>query len=388
MKRRDFILAATTAAVAASLARSTANAATAPNTAGARPESIAAIIARSARRSRPRVLLRSSWQSIDTGDVAHTPGALRLLERHVPSAEVTLWPSPGRFSEGTREMLGRIFPRLQIAEGDVTADGKPTTQSLADAWERADFFLHSSGSSLVGRAHLAAWRKATQRPYGIYSITVDPVSFFTGGQIIEGGSLEELEKELRSPEVRSLDPGIRTLFDEGAFLYCRDTLSLAYLQSQKVKAAVLGFGPDTVFSWDIQNRAKAHAYLAEARLTAGKYLCLVPRLRYTPYYKEYRFEPTAGDRRKEVVSERWADAEAAKMADIITRWVQQTRSQVVITPEFPYEIEVGERWFNKLAADIRPSVVRRCSRSPCDCHSDFQRQCGARPVYEFAEISV
>jgi outer membrane receptor for Fe3+-dicitrate len=72
-------------------------------------------------------------------------------------------------------------------------------------------------------------------------------------------------------------------------------LALSYLQSQQVKAAVLGFGPDTVFSWDIQNRAKAQAYLAEARLTAGNFLCVVPRLRYTPYHKEYRFEPTAGD---------------------------------------------------------------------------------------------
>src|SRR5687767_13248709 len=97
-----------------------------PNTVGARPECIAAIIARSARGARPRVLLRSSWQSIDTGDVAHTPGALRLLERHIPTAEITLWPQPGRFSEGSREMLRRIFPRLQIVEGDITPEGKPT----------------------------------------------------------------------------------------------------------------------------------------------------------------------------------------------------------------------------------------------------------------------
>lgn len=256
-------------------------------------------------------------------------------------------------------MLGRIFPRLQIVEGDITPDGKPTNQALADAWERADFFFHSSGSSLVGRAHLAAWRKATQRPYGVYSITVDPVSFFTGGQNIEGGPLDELEKEVRSPHVRPLDAGLRALFDEAAFLYCRDTLSLAYLQSQKVKAAILGFGPDTVFSWDIQNRAKAQAYLAEAGLKAGKFLCLVPRLRYTPYYKEYKFEPTAGDRRKDAVAERWAEPEAVKMAEVITRWVKNTGQQVVITPEFPYEIEVGERWFKKLASDIRPFVIRR-----------------------------
>ena len=38
----------------------------------------------------PRVLVRSAWQSVNIGDIAHTPGALALLERHFPEAELTL----------------------------------------------------------------------------------------------------------------------------------------------------------------------------------------------------------------------------------------------------------------------------------------------------------
>ena len=38
----------------------------------------------------PRILLRSSWQTVNVGDIAHTPGVLALLERHLPAAEVTL----------------------------------------------------------------------------------------------------------------------------------------------------------------------------------------------------------------------------------------------------------------------------------------------------------
>ena len=39
-----------------------------------------------------RVLLRSSWQTVNIGDIAHTPGMLALLEKHRPADAVTLWP--------------------------------------------------------------------------------------------------------------------------------------------------------------------------------------------------------------------------------------------------------------------------------------------------------
>jgi hypothetical protein len=39
------------------------------------------------------LLLRSSWQTVNIGDVAHTPGMLALLEKHFPQQEVWLWPS-------------------------------------------------------------------------------------------------------------------------------------------------------------------------------------------------------------------------------------------------------------------------------------------------------
>lgn len=41
----------------------------------------------------PRILLRSSWQTVNIGDIGHTPGVIRLLEQYLPEAEVTLWPS-------------------------------------------------------------------------------------------------------------------------------------------------------------------------------------------------------------------------------------------------------------------------------------------------------
>ncbi|MCA9059583.1 MAG: polysaccharide pyruvyl transferase family protein, partial [Planctomycetaceae bacterium] len=54
---------------------------------------ISAITGSIAAERAPRILLRSSWQTVNIGDIAHTPGVLSLLRRHLPEAEITLWPS-------------------------------------------------------------------------------------------------------------------------------------------------------------------------------------------------------------------------------------------------------------------------------------------------------
>ena len=66
--------------------------------------------------SRPRrVLLRSSWQTVNIGDIAHTPGVLKLLEQYLPEVEVHLWPS--KLDNGVEELLTKRFPKLRIVKG-------------------------------------------------------------------------------------------------------------------------------------------------------------------------------------------------------------------------------------------------------------------------------
>src|ERR1700736_6811083 len=47
--------------------------------------------ARAADPKRKTVLLKSAWQTINIGDIGHTPGTLRILEQYVPDAHVILW---------------------------------------------------------------------------------------------------------------------------------------------------------------------------------------------------------------------------------------------------------------------------------------------------------
>ena len=85
----------------------------------------------------PRILLRSSWQSVNIGDIGHTPGALSLFDKYFPEAEITLWPRS--LGHGARELMTKNFPRLKIAEGNVGKDGKPTSPALAKAWDERIF---------------------------------------------------------------------------------------------------------------------------------------------------------------------------------------------------------------------------------------------------------
>src|SRR5690606_5869944 len=124
------------------------------------------------------ILLRSSWQVVNIGDIAHTPGVLGLIEDHIPDAEMMLWAS-GDLSPEVAAMEQRRFPKLKIVKGTIDADGKASNAGLAEAVEWADFLLHGSGPSLVAAGDVAAFARHTGKPYGVYGITHG--SFFTGG---------------------------------------------------------------------------------------------------------------------------------------------------------------------------------------------------------------
>jgi hypothetical protein len=149
MKRRRFISQATTASIAAALANS--------SLASDQPRP-------------PRILLRSSWQCVNIGDIAHTPGVLSLLEKLFPEAEVILWAS-GNLTNEVAAMEHRRFPKLKIVKGLIRSDGSASNKELAEAIEWTDFLLHGSGPSLVAAKDVAAFVKHTGKPFGVYGIT-------------------------------------------------------------------------------------------------------------------------------------------------------------------------------------------------------------------------
>jgi hypothetical protein len=308
MKRRDFLTATTAAGLAALLASR----------------------ARAADPSRgPRILLRSSWQVVNIGDIAHTPGVLALIEKHIPGAGVTLWAS-GDLSEPVAAMEHKRFPKLKIVKGSLNPEtGKASKDDLAAAVKSADFLLHGSGPSMVGHKDVAAFEKVTGKPFGVYGITY--------------GGFGTAEKELLS---------------RAKFAYFRDSVSLARAKTDGVKSPVMEFSPDGAFACDVRDDESAAAFLKKNDLEEGKFLCCIPRLRWTPYWTIRANRPL--DEKKQARNEEMKERDHAPLRDAITQVVRQTPMKVLLCPEDMTQMAVGkENVFDKLPDDVKAKVVWR-----------------------------
>jgi polysaccharide pyruvyl transferase WcaK-like protein len=278
---------------------------------------------------RPRIVLRSSWQTVNIGDIAHSPGVMRLLSDYIPEADVTLWPM--NVGDGVREMLERNFPQIRIIGGRLRDDGSADNEELERALSEADFLLHGSGPSIVAARDLGLWRKRTDKPYGIDGITISSVTETT-----------------------------RELMDNAQFVYFRDSVSLKLAQDSGVRCPIMEFGPDGAFAVNLRNDPPAEAFLAEHGLEPGRFLVAIPLLRYTPYYKMRGTEPTEEDLRRKAISDKMKDSDHAKVREAIVAFVRETKMKVLAAPEVRYQIEVAkEQFVDKMPDDVRPYVVWR-----------------------------
>ena len=277
----------------------------------------------------PRILLRSSWQVVNIGDIAHTPGVLALIEKHLPDAEVRLWASADLSAE-VIAMEHRRFPRLQIVKGTLGADGRASTPALADALAWTDFLLHGSGPSLVARKDVAAFAQHVRKPYGVYGITY-------------------------ASNPPTADE--RTVFDGARFVFFRDELSLALARTQNLKSPLLDFAPDGAFACDLRNDAAADAFLAAHNLTPGQFLCCIPKLRYTPYWL-IRNSPK--DETRHARNEAMKAADHAPLLEAINAVVRETNLKILLCPEDQTQMTVSkEQLYDHLPADVKPRVVWR-----------------------------
>lgn len=265
----------------------------------------------------PRILLRSSWQTVNIGDIAHTPGVLHLLEQHIPDAEVRLWPSS--VDNGVEEMLRRRFPKLSIVKG--AAD-------IELAFAECDFLLHGSGPSIVAEKDVLKWHTETKKPYGIYGVTL--------------GSASDVTREA---------------INNARFVYFRDSVSLAWAKTQNFTCPILEVSQDGAFAVDLRDDAKAEAFLKANNLESGQFLCCIPRLRYTPYWI---IKGAAYDEKKNARNEEMKEHDHAPLREAIIAVTRQTPLKVLLCPEDKSQMKVGkENLYDKLPDDVKQKVVWR-----------------------------
>jgi hypothetical protein len=291
-----------------------------------------AVRSRGGETPRPaRLLLRSSWQTVNIGDIAHTPGVLAILEKHLPGVEVRLWPS--KVDNGVAEMLVARFPKLTIVQG---------AEAIKAAFAECDFLLHGSGPSLVAEKDVVRWSKETGKPYGVYGITLP----------LQGSAST-------SPTPSKVIDQTIAVLSGAKFAYFRDSASLELAKQRGCTCRVMEFGPDGAFGTDLRDDATATAFLQANGLEDGKFLCCIPRLRFTPYWT-IPSKNAPFDEKKHARNEALKEHDHAPHRQAIIEVLRQTDLKVLICPEDQTQMAVGkELLYDLLPDDVKPRAVWR-----------------------------
>ena len=183
---------------------------------------------------------------------------------------------------------------------------------------------------MVADKDVDRWIKETGKPFGVYGITLS---------------------EAPADIVRILN--------QSKFVFFRDTVSLELAKSKGIKAPIMEFGPDGAFGCDLRNDAGALKFMAETGLEEGKFLCVIPKYRRTPYWeipsKNTAFNETINKRNQEM-----KEHDLKPYRDAIIALVRETPMKVLICPEDMTQVKLGkEMLYDPLPEDVKKKVVWR-----------------------------
>lgn len=277
------------------------------------------------------ILLVSGWQDVNIGDIGHTPGLLHVFETYLPKVNVILWKN----SKGAevKQMLNKNFPKVKIIYGEVDADKNVNNPEVMEAFKQADLMIHGSGPSLVGANHLASWMKHTTKPFGIFGAT------------------------LQNPNEYH-----QSILKKADFIYTRETLSITDLNKVGIKGSHIQFAPDATFYIHIRDDQKGNSFLKENNLEEKKFICVIPRLRYTPYHKFRKSTSWSAEKIRDVeeTNDKYKEIDHAKLREAMIAWVRETGNKILVCPEMTYEIEImDELLINPLPKDVKPFIIKR-----------------------------
>jgi polysaccharide pyruvyl transferase WcaK-like protein len=297
-----------------------------------------------AKKKAPTLMVVSGWQDVNIGDIAHTPGLLRTLEDAFPESKIILWKKSK--SEKVETLLKKNFPRIDIMYGHTDKDKKITNPDLLEAIEMADVFIHGSGPSVVAVDCLEGWMNTTDKPFGIFGVTI-----------------------------QNINARLKPVLQKAAFIFTRETASIDVLKDHGLTGTHIMFVPDATFNLDIWDDEKATAFMRENQLKEGEFICVIPRLRKTPYWEirqtSYSEEEIAGF---EALNNQWKEIDHAKARQAITTWVRETGHKVVLCPEMTYEVDIlDELLYTPLPDDVKPFIVKQGYWLPDEAMSLYSR---------------
>lgn len=308
------------------------------------PSSIASCFTEQANQSKT-ILLVSGWQDVNIGDIAHTPGLLNVLQTFLPDTKIILW----KRSKGkeVKELLNQNFPKVEIIYGDVDSQYNVKSPEVKSAFNEADIMIHGSGPSVVGRTNLQAWTKFSNKPFGIFGTTI-----------------------------QHINNDLRTLLKKASFIYTRETESIDVLKQNGISGNHISFAPDATFFLNIHNQTLADKFMKDNGLEERKFICAIPRLRYTPYHKIKKTNNWTVEKIREVerVNALKKEVDHAKMREAMIVWVRETGNKVLVCPEMTYQVDImDELLIDPLPDDVKPFVIKRGYWMPDEAASIYAR---------------
>jgi polysaccharide pyruvyl transferase WcaK-like protein len=277
------------------------------------------------------ILLQSAWDTVNIGDIGHTPGTLRVIEEHLPEVKVVLWAM--KLDERVTAMLKTRFPKVDILQGSLTGKGEKDV-ALQQAITGCDLFIRNSG---MGQdISFMQFCEKVGKPYGLFGQSYFP-------SMIEGKGAEERI----------------ALLNAASFIYTRETKTLSILKNGGIKTPVLEFGPDGCFGIDVRDDERGLATMKKLGLEDKKFITLQLRTNTSKL-------PGVDDTRTPKLNplhpspEQIADDErrAAKYRELVTMWVKKTGHKVLIAPEVKKEMEHNKRLIHDpLPPEIQKHVV-------------------------------
>jgi hypothetical protein len=337
---------------------------------------VAAVPARATGQTRPlNILWRNAWAIVNIGDIGHVPGALALLRHYIPEATVTLWAQQdlvfrgaiaerARFPDGVIDattVSRKIIPDLKVVYGRLDEAGRADNPELEAAIVAADIVVVGSGAGVNAGADLVRFHTRTKKPVGIFGATTDSFNFTN---FADGEASNDVRALRACSFVFTRERTSLRLMDgedidgpDGAIQNNPKTVVNETINREPIGVVLRGlnkaFVPDTTFAFPVRDDAAADAFMKTHGLLQGRFVCFLPRHRWTP-----NNSPTRQGDSREVYNAYYAREDHDKLKVAITTYVRGTGNKVALVPETIYAMDVlGPSLKDGLAADVVDNVV-------------------------------
>jgi hypothetical protein len=269
-----------------------------------------------------------------------------------------------RFPDGSVDaaiVSRKVMPGLKVVYGRLDASGRADNADLDAAVAAASVMVVGSGAGVNAGADLLRFQARTGKPIGIFGATTDSFNFTNFADGDASTDVQALracrfvftreQTSLRLMDGEDVD-GPEGAIQDDPKTAVTETINRSPI-TVDLRAVKKAFVPDTTFAFAVRDDAAADAFMKAHGLAEGRFVCVVPRHRWTPNNL-----PTRQGESREAYNTLYAKADHDKLQVAITAYVRRTGNKVALVPETIYAMDVLGPWLKDgLPADVAGRVA-------------------------------